>query len=112
MQILKRTKKGLGILRSLEERLAEPENSVISGKIRRVNAFEPAHQKLLEFCSEIEAAIKRVTNSQVQTLSVLPEPTSIIIRGYCNSFYIKQLAQEAVMRIVKNKEIINEIHVY
>ena len=67
--------------------------------------------ELLEFQRDIVRAINRLTNSRIQSLNVLLESDRVILTGYCKTYYMKQLAQEAVLKIAQYCEIINDIFV-
>lgn len=75
-------------------------------------SLEERNLELLEFQRDILRAITRKTNSQIQSLEVLLESDRVIISGYCKTYYMKQLAQEAVLKIARKHEIINDILVY
>jgi len=68
-------------------------------------------REICEFHRDIERAIHDMTNRGIQALRVLFESDRIVLSGHCKTYYLKQLAQEAILKITKRLEIINEIHV-
>ena len=59
----------------------------------------------------IKRSVRRQTNGGVQELQVLIDAASIRLQGRCTSFYSKQLAQTAAMRLCGELEVVNEIEV-
>lgn len=59
----------------------------------------------------ISRLIKRETNLGVQEMQVCVENDCLILRGYCRTFYTKQMAQQAVLKILGDIEMVNEIRV-
>jgi hypothetical protein len=59
----------------------------------------------------IKRTVRRETNGGVQDLNVRIDPAGIFLQGRCCSFYCKQLAQTAAMRLGGGASIINEIEV-
>lgn len=59
----------------------------------------------------ISRLIKRETSLGVQEMKVVFENGRLILSGYCRTFYTKQLAQQAVMTVVGDVELINNIRV-
>jgi hypothetical protein len=47
----------------------------------------------------------------LRSLSVQESPTGITISGRVSSYYLKQLAQEAVMPVLNRRELHNEVTV-
>jgi hypothetical protein len=64
---------------------------------------------LKEYASTITRIIVKKTFASVQSLKVDLEPNRVILTGFCDSYYTKQLAQQAVMDIVIDMEIVNDI---
>ena len=67
----------------------------------RLSSLGVAHQR----------TVRRETNGGVQDLNVRIDPAGIFLQGRCCSFYCKQLAQTAAMRLGGGASIINEIEV-
>jgi osmotically-inducible protein OsmY len=61
--------------------------------------------------ARIRRAIRRETRGGVSDLKVEIEPRTIRLRGYCRSFYCKQLAQQAAMRLSGETALDNQIEV-
>jgi osmotically-inducible protein OsmY len=59
----------------------------------------------------IKRTVRRETNGRVQDLNVRIDPGGIVLQGKCGSFYCKQLAQTAAMRLGGGASVINEIEV-
>ena len=74
--------------------------------------FVPAlNMDMEELISEIKQLIRRETNLGVQEMRVTLENGRVILSGYCRTFYTKQLAQEAAMKVIGTDELVNEIRV-
>ncbi|HEX3997339.1 MAG TPA: BON domain-containing protein [Pirellulales bacterium] len=59
----------------------------------------------------IKRTVRHETNGGVQELDVRIDSAGIFLRGRCGSFYCKQLAQTAAMRLCGGASVINEIEV-
>jgi osmotically-inducible protein OsmY len=59
----------------------------------------------------IKRSVRRETNGGVQDLIVRIDLGGIFLQGRCSSFYCKQLAQTAAMRLGGGASVINEIQV-
>ena len=59
----------------------------------------------------IKRSIRRQTGGEVESLQVVIDLTGIRLQGRCLSFYCKQLAQTAAMRLGGDAEVVNEIEV-
>lgn len=66
---------------------------------------------LSELAVSIKKNVSKITYSSVQSLRVATEHDCIKLSGFCESYYIKQLAQQAVLNMATDKEIVNEIAV-
>jgi len=64
---------------------------------------------LSEYASTIKRIITKKTYSGVQSLKIVLQPNRIILTGFCDNYYTKQLAQQAIMDIVIDMEIVNDI---
>lgn len=60
---------------------------------------------------DIKKCVSKRTYESVQSLKVDAEHDCITITGFCESFYIKQLAQQAVLAMTRDEEIVNKIAV-
>lgn len=59
----------------------------------------------------IKRTVRRETSGGVVELDVRIDAGEILLRGRCNSFYCKQLAQTAAMRLSGGATVVNEIEV-
>lgn len=64
-----------------------------------------------ELIRRITRLIKRETNLGVQEMKVRFEGGQVVISGCCRTFYTKQLAQEAVLSVIGDVELVNQIRV-
>ncbi len=65
-----------------------------------------------ELAASIERAVRRGTDHGVRNLSVEVDEEGVLLRGWCDSFYLKQLAQHAVMAMPGGNRLRNLIQVY
>ncbi len=59
----------------------------------------------------IKRTVRRETSGGVQNLDVRIDTAGIFLNGRCGSFYCKQLAQTAAMRLSGGAIVVNEIEV-
>ncbi len=64
-----------------------------------------------ELASSIERAVLRETDWGVVDLAVEVGPEGVCLKGRCDTYYTKQLAQHAAMRIPGGDRLINSIEV-
>jgi osmotically-inducible protein OsmY len=64
-----------------------------------------------ELAASIEQAVHRETGGAVRNLSVEIGREEILLRGFCPSYYCKQLAQHAAMTVPGGKRLSNCIEV-
>ena len=64
-----------------------------------------------ELAASIEQAVQRETGRGVEDLTVEVSPQGILLRGRCTTYYTKQLAQHAAMRVPGGDRLINGIEV-
>jgi hypothetical protein len=62
--------------------------------------------------ASIERAVQHETDYGVRNLSVEVNGDGVLLRGWCDSFYLKQLAQHAAMRTPGGNRLTNFIEVY
>jgi len=62
-----------------------------------------------EYVSSMMKIVSINTYNGIHSLKVDLDPNRIMLTGYCESYYIKQLAQQAVMDMVIDMEIVNDI---
>ena len=77
----------------------------------RRNEVKPIQEDLLlsEYATTITRSITKNTFAGVQLLKVDLEPNCVTLKGFCESYYIKQLAQQAIIDMVIDMEITNDI---
>ena len=61
--------------------------------------------------ASIERAVQCETDRGVAGLTVEVGPQGVLLRGRCDTYYTKQLAQHAAMRIPGGDRLINSIEV-
>ena len=61
--------------------------------------------------ARIRRTVRRETRGGVSQLKVEVDSRGIRLRGKCNSFYCKQLAQQAAMRLAGDAPVDNQIEV-
>jgi hypothetical protein len=64
-----------------------------------------------ELAASIERAVQLETDRGVADLCVEVSPQGVRLRGHCDTFYTKQLAQHAAMRVPGGDRLINSIEV-
>lgn len=64
-----------------------------------------------ELVRNISRLIKRETNLGVQEMEVFFEEGKLVLTGYCKTFYTKQLAQQAAVKLIGVTELVNRIRV-
>jgi len=91
--------------------LMESVSSVIFNP-KQHTPFESVFESdLKELITEIKRMIRRETNRGVQEMQVAMENGKVVLSGYCRTFYTKQLAQQAAMKVLGTDELVNEIRV-
>jgi osmotically-inducible protein OsmY len=64
-----------------------------------------------ELATSIERAVQLETDRGVADLCVEVSPQGVLLKGRCNTFYTKQLAQHAAMRVPGGDRLVNSIEV-
>ena len=62
--------------------------------------------------SRIRRAVRRETRGGISQLKIEIDSRGIRLRGQCGSFYCKQLAQQAAMRLSGETPVNNQIEVH
>ena len=57
-------------------------------------------------------AIDRRTSGRIHDLRVDVTPITLVIRGYCATFHLNQIAQHAAMALADGREVDNQIVVW
>ncbi|MCE5267021.1 MAG: BON domain-containing protein [Planctomycetaceae bacterium] len=82
------------------------------GRRKNGRARIPATPEEAEtLAASIERAVQRETNRKVADLSVEVGPQGVRLKGHCESYYTKQLAQHAAMRMPGGDRLVNSIEV-
>ena len=64
-----------------------------------------------KFAERLARLVQRRTGGMIHQLSVEIKPEGIYLDGRCAAFYLKQLAQEAVLVVTEDQKLINQIEV-
>jgi osmotically-inducible protein OsmY len=64
-----------------------------------------------QLATSIERAVRRETSGGVRQLSVEVHPGGVMLKGHCDTFYCKQLAQHAAMAVPGGDRLTNDIKV-
>ena len=64
-----------------------------------------------ELVAKIKRLIRRETNLGVKEMCVTLENGKVVLSGHCRTFYTKQLAQQAAMKVIGTDELVNDIRV-
>ena len=64
-----------------------------------------------ELAASIERAVQCETGRGVADLTVEVGPQGVLLRGRCDTYYTKQLAQHAAMRMPGGDRLVNSIEV-
>jgi osmotically-inducible protein OsmY len=75
------------------------------------NCEIPKIAETSELIRQILHLIKQETNLGVQEINVFLENGKLVLTGFCHSFYTKQLAQEAVLKVIDDIDLVNQIYV-
>lgn len=77
-------------------------------------ASRTPEEKAADFAARqarIQQRILRQTGRRVRDLEVEVREDTIILRGWCWTFYSKQLAQHAAMALIDHERLINQVEV-
>jgi hypothetical protein len=64
-----------------------------------------------ELAASIERAVQQETGHGVRNLRVFVADHSVVLKGRCDSYYCKQLAQHAAMCLSHAEQLVNGIEV-
>lgn len=90
------------------------ESDVFAAPIRQRTKTVGVHhddKNAEELIRRISRLIKRETNLGVQEMKVRFDDGQVVISGCCRTFYTKQLAQEAVLAVIGEVRLVNNIRV-
>lgn len=91
--------------------IAKPTGSQSATRTQVSPHFNLSSRETSELIRNISRMVKRETNLGVQEMDVFIEEGKIVLSGYCKTFYTKQLAQQAAMKLIGVVELINRIRV-
>lgn len=78
---------------------------------RFVDVLPDTLEEADELAASIERAVQWETGGEVADLTVEVGPQGVLLKGHCDTFYTKQLAQHAAMRIPGGDRLVNSIEV-
>lgn len=87
---------------------ADPETAAVSDRARARERHLSEPERLAAL---VAWAIRRQTGTRVEALDVRVEPAQVVVTGRCPTFYCKQLAQTAAMRVLGCRQLSNCIEV-
>lgn len=64
-----------------------------------------------KFAERLARLVQRRTGGMIRELRVEIKPEGIYLDGHCTAYYLKQLAQEAVLAITEDQKLFNKIAV-
>jgi hypothetical protein len=77
--------------------------------VRNTLDSDPQMARLVQsICQDV----REQTFGGVRDLEIRIDETGVVLRGRCASFYCKQLAQHAAIRLVGERPLVNEIEVW
>ena len=77
--------------------------------VRSAAESDPQTARLVQ---SIRHDVREQTFGGVRDLEVRIDATGVVLRGRCASFYCKQLAQHAAIRLAGPRPLVNEIEVW
>ena len=84
-------------------------------RMSAMDGFDEVLPETLEEAEELAASIERAvqyeTGRGVADLTVEVGPQGVLLRGRCDTYYTKQLAQHAAMRMPGGDRLVNSIEV-
>lgn len=75
------------------------------------SGFHGADQPPADRLLDLEAHIRFVLGGRLREFELTVRDTGLVLRGQAQSYYVKQLAQQAVMDVVPIPILANEIEV-
>lgn len=84
---------------------------IMSGPLSLDDVLPETLLEAEELAASIEREVQRQTGGAVRNLAVEVRCDSIRLQGRCQSYYHKQLAQQAVMGLPGDRQLHNEIEV-
>ena len=91
-----------------------PAATIVANPATAVTARVSSQRRRTEaekFAYRLARLVQRRTGGAIHDLQVGITPEGIFLRGRCAAFYLKQLAQEAVLAITEDQPLFNRIEV-
>ncbi len=87
------------------------EGAWIASQAGAATALPETLQEAEELATLIERAVHEETGHGVRDLAVEVDKDGVLLRGHCETFYCKQLAQHAAMGVPGGDRLTNSIEV-
>jgi hypothetical protein len=101
-----------GFLAAIEEKPMEDQPTSAGLASRMFRDFLPETlEEAEELAASIERAVQEETGHGVRNLSVVIDSESVVLKGRCDSYYCKQLAQHVAMSLSHGERLVNGIEV-
>lgn len=101
-----------GFLADIEEKTMEdqPASAGLASRMFR-DLLPETLEEAEELAASIERAVQQETGHGVRNLSVVVGNDSVELKGHCDSYYCKQLAQHVAMCLSPGERLVNGIEV-
>ncbi len=88
-------------------------SSIVGVTARKLRSFLPETiEEAEELAALIERAVQSETGGGIDNLTVVIDHEGVLLKGRCDSYYCKQLAQHAAMNLFSGEErLVNGIEV-
>jgi hypothetical protein len=101
-----------GFLAAIEENSMEDQPASAGLALRTFRDYLPETlEEAEELAASIERAVQQETGHGVRNLSVVVGDDSVVLKGRCDSYYCKQLAQHVAMCLSHGERLVNGIEV-
>lgn len=84
--------------------------AIETGAVSSLSLRHDARQAEL-LARRIDLVVRQATGQAVRNLEVEVAGPVVRLRGMCSTFYSKQLAQQAVMAVLSDEQLFNDIDV-
>jgi hypothetical protein len=99
-----------GFLAAIEEKAMEVQPTSAGLASREFRDYLPETlEEAEELAASIERAVQQETGHGVRNLSVVVDNDSVVLKGRCDSYYCKQLAQHVAMCLAHGERLVNGI---
>jgi hypothetical protein len=102
-----------GFLAAIKEKSMEDQPASAGLASRTFRDYLPETlEEAEELAASIERAVQQETGHGVRNLSVVVDSDSVVLKGRCDSYYCKQLAQHIAMCLTtRGERLVNGIEV-